>query len=287
MPFSNLSEIAMTPNYPWPPPFPFPPPASRSWTPQEYLYLIELLQWRLQEKILPERIAQIDIVALAKKLATVKAVKRFRRAQVYTLKKENRELRFIDWLDRVIQGYLAYIDVFHQVIITDEGETLALKNTSQGIVSSAYNKVHQRRPTPEQREEIIARLFLVLIEDYFYDVGLNAWLSTTARNIIISEARQNAPIVDETELNIEIAVTTGYSSDDLIDAHILHEALLEAIEKINNRRYRVVLLLIYIYQLNNQELAAFFGVTVPRATTWLSRARRALRGHYDKPPIAL
>jgi DNA-directed RNA polymerase specialized sigma24 family protein len=73
------------------------------------------------------------------------------------------------------------------------------------------------------------------------------------------------------------------ANDDWLSLQLQREAILDAIRKISNRRYRIVLLLIYLYELDNTELAAFFGVTVPQITTWKSRARKALREHYTSP----
>jgi len=222
---------------------------------------------------------------LIMKLATPKAAKRFHRVQNYERETFDREITYIDWLDRVLAGYASFSRTLDLTETTPEGERYQITQTLSEIIGHVYFKQYKSPPPPDHREELVGALFLALVESYFYDTEFKPWLWTTARNIILSAERSPAPPVIENELDIEIAPSAAHLDPGAswLDLQIQSEAILGAIRKIPNRRYRIVLLLVYLYDLDNTELAAFFGVTVPQITTWKSRARKALRSYYTPP----
>jgi len=278
----------MKSNSPWPPSHPFPPTPQQGWTPEARRYLAGLIQWRLEQGIGCDDISQRDVIMLTQKLATPKAVKRFHHVGDYEQETSGRKITYIDWLDRVLAGYCSFSKMFDLKETTPEGERYQITQTLDGVISQSYYRQYKRHATAEHRQELVARLFLAIVENYFYDIEIKSWLWTSARNIILSDGRNPAPPALDNELDIERIATALWmeAGDDWLALQIQREAILDAIRKISNRRYRIVLLLIYLYELDNTELAAFFGVTVPQITTWKSRARKALREHYTSPQRA-
>jgi len=270
---------------PWSHQYPFPPTPHQMWTSAAKLHLAELIHWRLKEKVDIDNIQDRDIIILVKKLATSKAIKRFYRVRDYNLKANNKEVTYQDWLDSVLSGYSTFSKVLNQKVLTPEGEHYQIMHMLNEIIGRSYYKQYKRTPEEEHRKELVAKLLLAIVESYFYDTEFTPWIWTTARNIILSDGRDNQVAPIENELDIEIIPQASllHLHNGWLDSHLQHEAILAAIHKIPTQRYRIVLLLIYLYELDNTELAAFFGVTVPQITTWKSRARKALRAHYTSP----
>jgi len=276
----------MKSNSPWPQPDPFPPTPQQTWTPDDRRFLAQLIHWRLELGIGCDDISQQDVITLTQKLATPKAVRRFHRVGDYEQETFGRKITYIDWLDRVLSGYCSFSKMLDLRETSPEGERHRITKILDGIISQSYYKQYKRYVTAEHRQELVAQLLFAVAENYFYDTEIEPWLWKTARNIILSDGRKPASAVDEHELDIERVSTALWSNtgSDWLALQILSEGILDAIRKIPNRRYRVVLLLIYLYDLDNIELAAFFGVTVSQITTWKSRARKALRKHYTSSP---
>jgi len=264
----------------WPPPFQFPPHPQQIWTPEEKFYLSKLVLWRL-DQIAPSVLSADDIGWLIDKLATPKAVKRFHRVRDYEFTNSNTEITYVDWLDRVLSGYVSFIQILNHRISTAEGEHYQIYQTLQEIVSRSYRKHFNTYLPKDKREDIVAKLFLAIVENYFYDNNLDQWLWRTAQNIIFSSERRPMQS-DDNELDDEIyhGLSPGLSGQEWLAHRIQHDEILDAIRRIRHQRYRVVLLLLYLYDLNNTELAAFFGVSVEQVTTWKSRARKSLRATY-------
>ncbi len=261
----------------WPPPFPFPPTPSENWNATAKGYLAALIRGRLRG-CSQANVKESDVAYLVEKLATPKAVRRFYRVQKYEQHANQQEISYLEWLDRVVHGYMAYSAKWQRS--REEGHENVMTLIHR-IVSSTYVRLAHRHPPPDLREELAARLSLALLENYFYDTELEPWLRQTAQNIIKDDIRKIIPLIDDIELHPELP-QRDRSGEDWLQAHIQREMLLEAIRQISHRRYRVILLLIYLFDFTNGELAAFFGVSVPEATTWRSRALQALRKKY--PP---
>jgi len=270
----------MHPESIWPPPFPFPPSPSRAWNPEEKLYLSKLVFWRLDQAD-TLTLSAGEIGWLIDKLATPKAVKRFQRVRDYEVTNSNTEITYIDWLDRVLSGYASFIEILNRRISTAEGERYQIYQTLQDIVTRSYRKHFNTYPSKDKREDLVAKLFLAIVENYFYDNNLEQWLWRTTQNIISSSERRSMES-EESELDDEIyyGPSPGLSGQDWLAYRIQHDEIIEAIHRIRHQRYRIVLLLLYLYDLNNTELAAFFGVSVEQVTTWKSRARKSLRAIY-------
>lgn len=173
-------------------------------------------------------------------------------------------------------GFQQYHPLIAGSIETPEGSQPALWPILERTVTANYRRIFHRYPSPDQREIIISRVFLSLSESYFYDTALEPWLWQTTRYILLTEMRD---IATDTAFSLDAIPPhhTPAESRDITSEYILHEQIREAIRKVNNQRYRVILLLLYIYQLDNPDLASFFGISVSQATTWISRARKALR----------
>lgn len=266
----------------WPPPFPFPPTPPQTWSPAAKRYLTDLIRWRLDQGIGYNDISERDVIMLIRKVATPKAVKRFYHVRKYEQETYDRKITYIEWLDRVLTGYASFAETLDRKELTPEGERYLITQTLDGIILRTYFKQYKRYPNEDHRQDLVANLFLAIVENYFYDTEFEPWLWKTARNIILSDGRNAVSSNLDAELDIEIAPGAD-SGDDWLDLQIQREAILSAIRKIPNRRYRIILLLIYLYDLDNRELATFFGITVPQVTTWKSRARKALREHYTPP----
>ena len=266
----------------WPPSFPFPPTPSENWNATAKQYLAELIRWRLQICSKTNLITERDVAYLVERLATPRSVRRFNKVQKFAKDTDKKEITYIEWLDRVVNGYLSFSEMLSLNAGAEEDHHQAIYQIIHQIVNGAYLKLTHRRPAPDLREELSARLSLALAENYFYDTDLEPWLWQTARYIILDYIRK--PMINEVELDIDLHALDQpiQSGDDWLSAYIRRETLLEALRQISHRRYRVVLLLIYLFDLSNAELAAFFGVSIPEATTWRSRSLRALRKQY--PP---
>jgi len=264
------------PSSPWPAPFPFPPPADRLWTNEESQYLDRIVQWRLENKRELKDIDQDAFDSLIKRLATSKGVKRYEAAVRYAWKENEKTLSYLVWLDEVLEGFFLYYPQITSQQETQEGSTLALQPTLARFATNNYQKIFKCYPTPDVLDDLIARVLLSLHESYFFDVALEPWLWKTTRYLLLNDIRgapNNSPISLDDITDPHVPSVPA----DFAQNHIRHDLLCEAIKDIRHQRYRIILQLIYIYQLNNTELAAFFGVSVPRATTWLSRARSALK----------
>jgi RNA polymerase sigma factor (sigma-70 family) len=260
----------------WPAPFPFPPPIDRSWSAKESQYLEQIVrEWfGIESKLQAADHYAID--SLIKRLATPRGVQRFEVAARYARDKNQATLSYTEWLEHVLEGFQRY----HPQIIaqqeTPEGPAPALQPTLVRFATSNYHKIFKRHPSPDALDDLIARVLLSLQEDYFFDVALEPWLWQTTRNLVLNDIRREHK--GHTIALDEIAEPYfSVAPGDFVQTHIRNDLLCKAIKNIHNQRYRIVLQLIYVYRLNNTELATFFGVSVPRATTWLSRARSALK----------
>lgn len=160
---------------------------------------------------------------------------------------------------------------------TPDGDKPQLYEHLLTIAGQSYRKLTDRPATVEQCEDLASLLLLCLIEDYYFDAPLDRWLWRTARNLVLSEL--NDPN-NELGSSLDDIVAPG-SDFDAVEWYLAHDAIRRAIRKVPYRPYRIILLLLYLYQIGNTELAAFFGVPIPRVTTWLSRARSALRQAYQ------
>ncbi len=271
----------------WPPPFPFPPAESREWRQEEKTYLAQLLRWRWQQCGAQRELLEEEIAQLIAKLATAKATKRFLKVCEHAQKAHQQALTYLDWLDRVLQGYQAFSAFLAESSPTPEGTVSKFTQHLQAIARQAYVKFYQRPPTPDQINDLASELAVCVIESYFFDAEFDAWLYTTARNILRNMGRNdkkgaisNDPITFETLVNTTEPASIYSSGTVWLQAQIQHDAILQAIRRITNQRYRVILLLLYVYDLSNTELAAFFGVPVSQVNTWKSRARKAFHKHY-------
>ncbi len=278
----------MSTTFEWPPSFPFPPAPSENWDATAKHYLAELIRWRLQFCSKPNGLTERDAAYLVEKLATPRAVQRFYKVQKFVKETEKDEITYIEWLDRVLDGYLSFSEMLSLSPEVEESQQHVLFQMIHRVVTGAYLKLFHRRPPPHLREELSAKLSLILAENYFYDTELEPWLWQTARHIILNHIRKTKSAIDQVELDINlhsVSQQSQSSGEDWLRMHMQRETLLEAIRQVSHRRYRVVLLLIYLFDLKNAELAAFFGVSIPEATTWRSRSLRALRKRY--PPEEL
>ena len=267
----------------WPPSFPFPPTPSENWNATAKQYLAELIRWRLQICSKTNLTTERDVAYLAERLATPRAVRRFNKVQKFAKDTDQKEITYIEWLDRVVNGYLSFSAMFSLNVGAEEDHHhQAIYQVIHQTVNGAYLKLSHQRPTPDLREELSAKVSLALVENYFYDTELEPWLWQTARYIILDYIRKIPPTISEVELDIDIQslAPQNQSGQEWLSSQIQRETLLEAIRQISHRRYRVVLLLIYLFDFSNAELAAFFGVSIPEATTWRSRSLRALRKQY-------
>ena len=268
----------------WPPPFPF-PPQHREWNEPERMFLLELIQWRLQHVDGIEYLSKKEIDFLVNKLATPKASKRYLHTKKYAERNLQQHLTYVEWLDRVLFGYSSFV-TFVESGAQNSSHSDNFETVLKNVVQRAYYKHYKCLPNKQQFDELIATLSLTTIESYFYDTELIPWLYTTARNIILSEGRHSANISIDTELTSEFSYPShGPSGTYWLRSQIQHDAILEAIRNVSNQRYRIILLLIYVYEPDDAELATFFGVSISRIHTWKSRARKALRKNYYPPHL--
>lgn len=256
---------------------PFPPPADRLWTNAQKQHLLQLL--RAHWSKLPDAgdISDRDLRSLVDKLSTPKAVRRFEHVARYVAEHEQRPLSYTEWLDRILQGFVDFNTTFLAVHATPEGDRSQLYEHLLAIAGQSYRKLTGRSATVEQCEDLASLLLLSLIEDYYYDVSLDRWLWRTARYLVLSELRDHN---NDPSASLD-TIAMPDKTPDPVEWYLAHDAIRRAIRKVPNQSYRVVLLLLYLYQMDNSELAAFFGVPIPRVTTWLSRARAALRQTYQ------
>lgn len=257
-----------------------PPPSNRAWTAAEKKSLLALLLKLSAEVEHDVDIAKGEWAGLAGRLGTQKAVERYQRAAHYAEDQESEALSYRQWLLRVVKGYYRYHDDINGQLETPDGALPALQPKIEKMAYRGYLRVFHYPPSPDHKQMIVSATLQALAESYYYDVALDPWLYRTSYRIILNDLRQvmRENAVDDIE-QVTPGALPARSRDD-VEAILLRNRLLAAIEEVSNQRYRVVLLLVYIYQLNNTELAAFFGVTVPRVTIWLARARAALRKIY-------
>lgn len=222
------------------------------------------------------------VAYLLPRLATSRGVERYHTARDYGWKHSQEDLSYRDWLRRVVSGF----ERFHRRIEAatepqpDGGPSLHAL-IGQFVDRNCLKILHQI-PDSERRADLIADVYLSLSQNFFYDTELEPWLWTAAYHHVLLELRQRYREVGNVALDAAPFEFDLSSDWHFTESSGVRQTLLEAIRTVDNRRYRVILLLILLYDLDNTQLAAFFGVPVSRLTTWLSRARSAARQRYDE-----
>ncbi|MCO6449709.1 MAG: sigma-70 family RNA polymerase sigma factor [Caldilineales bacterium] len=257
-----------------------PPPSDRLWSPDEQNNLYELIREIIESVPEVRDISEAETQWITRKLASQKAVRRYQRAEAYARQQNAALLSYSAWIQKVVIGYHMYHPLIASAVETDEGPRPALQQLLDQTVYRNYQKLYGRYPTPDERELVVGRVFLGLSENYFYDTPLAAWIWRSTRNILLGDIRD--PFSGNTQSFDEVQpAKTPISTGEFSQHYVQREAVLGAIKQVRNQRYRVILLLQYTYELDNSELAAFFGVEVARATVWVFRARRAFRNIYS------
>lgn len=263
-------------------PVSLPPPFTRPWTAAEIESLLALLAALRAAAPPASDIAEARWAALRQRLATEQGTDRYRAAVAFASKQEEGDLTYQDWLARVVAGFYRHQAEVFGVVDTPDGLAPALSKRLATMAYHQYHKVFKYPPSLDHQLQIVSAVLEALNTHYWFDVALDAWLWQTTRQVVITDLRD---AIRNHTLEFDQAEQLDPASDPA--GHVLHtEAFLSAIQEIANQRYRVILLLLYIYQLNNAELAAFFGVPVARAAVWLSRARTAFRAVYFRRRIA-
>lgn len=265
------------------PPIPFPPPVTQEvWASDEIEYLQSLL-YELAFTVADSEQATAAMVSyLTPRLSGRRGVERYHAAKDYHLSQNQAELSYRDWLKRVVNGFERYhFSIEHANELRPDGRP-SLHSLIGRFVDRNCIKVFHRQIDAERRSDLIGDVLLSLTQNYFYDTELEPWLWTTAHNHVLLELRQQRR--DSGMVSLDAAEFDPDLPDNQhpFDVSDVRQNLLDAIGDIENRRYRVILLLIYLYDLDNTQLAAFFGVSVARLTTWLARARSAARQQYEK-----
>lgn len=267
----------------WPPPFsPFPPPPEQPWSAEQINYLFDLLQWRWQTAL--QRlgdISQQELRLLAAKLATPEGSRRFQRFCEYAKNRNKTVVTYLEWLDRVLEGYAAFREYIATVRETPEGARSQLQDILNDIAMRTYRKAIKTQPLREQVEDLASALYLSLQETYFFDAPLERWLQRTAKNIIYNQWRKKP---SDIPIDIDdLDALPSPVSDPAVSWSDAHRAVQEAIRQIEHQPYRVLLLMLYVYEnIDNAALAAFFAVPISRVNTWKSRAQAAGREAYWK-----
>ncbi|NOX60959.1 MAG: sigma-70 family RNA polymerase sigma factor [Chloroflexi bacterium] len=262
----------------WPPPFsPFPP--EQGWTLEQKRYVFELLysRWQTASADL-EQIGEQELKKLAAKLATPAAARRFQRACAYAKAHNQKDITYIEWLDRVLSGYAAFRRYDTTKRDTPDGECSHLQDFLVDIATRAYRRFSGNTPSREDVEDLASALNVGLRESYFYDIPLEKWLWRTARNLISNERRRQRIQIDVDDQIFESLPSDAPAEEAWSEAH---KAVQDAIRSIDHQPYRVILLFLYVYEnMDNAGLASFFAVPIPRIATWKSRAQAAGREAY-------
>lgn len=264
-------------------PSPFPPPATKAhWGGDERDYLQCLLHELGASGNQSETSAAAMVSYLLPRLATPRGVERYQTAREYCATHSQEDLSYRDWLERVVAGFERY---HHRI----EGATESQPDGQPSVhsligqyVDRNCLKILHRIPDSERRADLIADVYLSLSQNFYYDTQLEPWLWTAARHHVLLELRQYQRESGTVALDAEPFEFDLSSDWHFTESSGVRQSLLEAIRAVDNQRYRVILLLIFLYDLDNTQLAAFFGVPVSRLTTWLSRARSAVRQRYNE-----
>lgn len=216
--------------------------------------------------------------ALGQRLATEKGVERYHTAVAYARKQNESELAYRDWLARVVAGFQRHHAEVFGTLDTPAGPLPALNQRLMVMAFSQYHKVFKQPPSQDHQQQIVSAVLEALNTHYWFDVALDAWLWRTTHRVVVTDLRD---VIRHNTLEFDQVEPFTFAGDSIDDV-LLTDAFLSAIQDVANQRYRVVLLLLCLYQLSNAELAVFFGVPVPRAAVWLSRARAAFRQVYQR-----
>lgn len=271
------------PSSPLSPPLPLPPPVTQTvWGGDEIEYLEHLLHELAAPIANSEKAIAAMVDHLLPRLSSSRGVERYYTARDYHLRETQEELSYRDWLKRVIGGFERYHPAIAQATEPGADGRPSLYSLIGRFVDRNCIKVFNRQLDAERRSDLIGDVLLSLTQNFFYDTELEPWLWTTTHNHVLLELRRErreseSVSLDETPSDIDL-----FDKANLIDISGVHQNVLDAIRSVENRRYRVILLLVYLYDLDNTQLAAFFGVSVARLTTWLARARSAARRQYEK-----
>ncbi|MBK8262334.1 MAG: sigma-70 family RNA polymerase sigma factor [Nannocystis sp.] len=164
------------------------------------------------------------------------------------------------------------------------GDAAAMRDLYRQLYPELARFVGRRIRARADAEELVARVFLVLVErlaDFDPQRGsLRAWLFRIARNAIIDHVRASKPLAEPSALD-------GLRADDADPlAHLLErERLSQLSQRLDELEpeLRELLALRYGDGLRHREIAELLDLNEAAVKQRISRAIRALRRQLDAP----
>ncbi len=246
-----------------------PPSPSRPWTEEEKDALSRYLQTLANQHAASEAIVADLIRELVPRLVAPSGMRRYKNWQ--RQQKASGDSSYSAWLERIVEGYLRYRPLLQNGLKMENGTVPILVNQIEAMVDRYCHQINFV-PDAERRRDFVGEILLSIVQSYFYDTELEDWLWKTTRNRVRLAIRHWRRLPEVTlDDYLELA------DADQLAGLVTREDILAGIRRIKNRRYRVILLLMLIYRLDNVQLAAFFGVPVDLIYTWCASARQALR----------
>jgi DNA-directed RNA polymerase specialized sigma24 family protein len=246
-----------------------PPSPSRPWTEEEKHALSRYLQSLAHQHAASEALVADLLRELVPRLIAPSGIRRYRNWRDH--QKAPGDSGYCAWLERIVEGYIRYRPLLYNSLETANGTVPILVSQIETMVNRYCHQINFV-PDAERRRDFVGEILLSLVQSYFYDTELEDWLWKTTRNHVRLAIRRwrrfRESSLDE---HLELA------DADHLAALATREDILAGIRRIKNRRYRVILLLMLLYRLDNIQLAAFFGVPVDVVYTWCANARQALR----------